>query len=163
MGWSKRQFIEQAFEEIGLASYVFDLTSDQLQSALRRMDAMVAGWNANGVRIGYPLPSTPGESNIDADSGVPDFANEAIYLGLAVRLAPAYGKQVAQETKAFADMAYSNMANQVAIPTPERELPRTMPRGTGTKPWRNFNNPFVYGPQSDADINAGSDSPIILE
>jgi hypothetical protein len=161
MGWTKRQFITQAFEEIGLAAYVFDLTPEQLDSALRRMDAMVGGWNANGVRINYPLSSTPQSSNLDDDSGVPDFANEAIYLGLAVRLAPSFGKTVAPETKAFADMAYSNMANQVAIPTPERQMPQTMPRGQGTKPWRNFNNPFVYAPQKD--ILAGSDNPIDFE
>ena len=56
MGWTKRQFIEQAFEEIGLAAYVFDLTPEQLQSALRRLDAMMAGWNTNGIRIGWPMP-----------------------------------------------------------------------------------------------------------
>ena len=58
-------------------------------------------------------------------------------------------------------MAYSNMANQVAIPTPERQLPHTMPRGSGTKPWRNFNNPFVNRPQDP--ILAGSDNPIDFE
>lgn len=163
MAWTKRQYVLQAFEEIGLASYIYDLTADQLQSAVRRMDAMIGGWNANGVRIGYPLPANPNSTDLDADCNCPDYAHEAIYLGLAVRLAPAYGKVVSPETKTFADLAYSNMANQVAIPTPERELPRTMPRGTGTKPWRNFNNPFVYGPQTDADVNAGSDGPINLE
>lgn len=161
MGWTKRQFIEQAFEEIGLAAYVFDLTPEQLQSALRRMDSMVAGWNANGVRIGYPLPASPDDSELDQDSGVPDFANEAIYLGLAVRIAGSFGKVISPETKAFADMAYSNMANQVAIPTPERQLPKTMPRGQGTKPWRNFNNPFIVPP--DPEVLAGSDGPIDLE
>lgn len=161
MSWTKRQFITQAFEEIGLAAYVFDLTPEQLDSALRRMDSMVGGWNANGVRIGYPLPSNPDDSDLDEDSGVPDFANEAIYLGLAVRIASSYGKVVSPETKAFADMAYSNMANQVAIPTPERQLPHTMPRGSGTKPWRNFNNPFVNRPQDP--ILAGSDNPIDFE
>ena len=35
MGYSKRQFVAAAFEEIGLASYVFDLQPEQLQSALR--------------------------------------------------------------------------------------------------------------------------------
>ena len=29
MGWTKREYVEQAFEEIGLASYVFDLTPEQ--------------------------------------------------------------------------------------------------------------------------------------
>ena len=161
MSWTKRQFIAQAFEEIGLAAYVFDLTPEQLDSALRRMDSMVAGWNANGVRISYPLPSSPQNSDIDAESNVPDFANEAIYLGLACRLAPAFGKALSPETKMYADMAYNNMANQAAIPTPERLMPQTMPRGQGTKPWRNFNNPFVYAPAKDVD--AGADSPIVLE
>jgi len=64
MSWTKRQFITQAFEEIGLAAYVFDLTAEQLDSALRRMDSMVAGWNANGVRIGYPLPGSPEDSDL---------------------------------------------------------------------------------------------------
>lgn len=161
MGWTKRQFITQAFEEIGLAAYVFDLTPEQLDSALRRMDAMVAGWDANGVRIAYPLPVSPEDSDLDQDSGVPDFANEAIYLGLACRLAPSFGKVVSPETKMFADMAYSNMANQVAIPTMERQLPMTMPRGQGTKPWRNFNNPFVNKPEDP--LLAGSDGKIDLE
>ena len=31
MGWTKRQFIEQAFDEIGLASYAFDLGPEQMQ------------------------------------------------------------------------------------------------------------------------------------
>jgi hypothetical protein len=161
MGWTKRELIMQAFEEIGLAAYVFDLTPEQLQSALRRMDAMVAGWNSNGVRIGYPLPSSPDSSNLDADSGVPDYANEAIFLGLAVRLAPSYGKQVAQETKAWADAAYGNMANQVAAPTPERQMPSTLPRGQGSKPWRNTWRPYVTPPEDPVD--AGGDGPIIYE
>jgi hypothetical protein len=59
MGYSKRQFISAAFEEIGLASYVFDLQPEQLQSAMRRLDAMMADWNGKGIRLGYPLPSAP--------------------------------------------------------------------------------------------------------
>ena len=51
MGWTKRQYIEQAFEEVGLAAYVFDLTPEQLQSALRKLDAMMAEWNAKGLRL----------------------------------------------------------------------------------------------------------------
>lgn len=163
MGWTKRQLVTQAFEEIGLAAYVFDLNPDQLNSALRRMDAMIAGWSANGVRIKYSLPASPQDSDLDEDSGIPDFAIEAVYLGLAVRLGPSFGKTISPETKQFADMAYNNMANQVAFPTIERELPRTMPRGSGTKPWRNFNNPFVYGPTTDQEFDAGSDGKVQLE
>ena len=42
MGYTKRQFILAAFEEIGLAAYTFDLQPDQLESARRRLDAMIA-------------------------------------------------------------------------------------------------------------------------
>ena len=40
MGWTKRQFVTQAFEEIGLAAYVFDLQPQQLDSALRKLNAV---------------------------------------------------------------------------------------------------------------------------
>lgn len=159
--WTKRQLITQAFEEIGLASYVFDLTPEQLESARRRMNAMVGGWDANGVRIGYPFPADANSDDLDQPCDIPAYAIEAIYLGLALRLAPSMGKTVSPETKQFADMAYSNMANQVAIPTPERQLPITTPRGQGTKPWRNFNNPFVN--KTPDPLLAGSDNPIDLE
>jgi hypothetical protein len=72
-----------------------------------------------------------------------------------------FGKAVGPETRQFADMSYNNMANQVAIPTIERQMPQTMPRGQGTKPWRNFNNPFVYAPSKD--IQAGSDNNLDFE
>jgi len=160
MAWTKRQFVQQAFEELGLANYFFDLQPEQLNSAMYKMDAMVAGWNANGVRINYPLPSSPQNADLDHDTGVPDFANEAIYLNLAVRLAPSLGKQLSMDTKANAKSAYENMANQVLYPLMERQMPREMPRGQGTKPWRNYNNPFVIQPEDPVD--AGSDGPIDL-
>ncbi len=161
MGWTKRQFITQAFEEIGLAAYVFDLTPEQLDSALRRMDSMVAGWNANGIRIGYPLPSSPEDSDLDQQTGVPDYANEAIYLNLARRLAPGFGKTLDPETKASADMAYNNLVNQVMPPIPERQMPGSLPLGAGNKPWRNTNLPFVRPPEDP--LLAGTDGQIEFE
>jgi hypothetical protein len=161
MSWTKRQLVTQAFESIGLAAYVFDLTADQLQSAVRQMDALIAGWGANGIRISYPLPTKPDDSDLDQDSGIPDWAVEAVYSNLAMRLAPGYGKTTPAEIKVLADTAYSNLVNQAALPIPERQLPQTMPRGSGTKPWRNFNNPFINRPQEQ--ITAGSDGPIDMD
>lgn len=161
MAWTKQQYVEQAFAEIGLAAYVFDLTPDQLNIVLRRLDGMVASWTANGVNISYPLPSNPNDSSLSDVCNVPDFAHEAIYLGLACRIGPMFGKAVAPETKTYADLAYGQMLNNVALPTPERYLPNTMPRGQGTKPWRNFNNPFVYGTTQPLLDNNGQE--IIFE
>lgn len=161
MAWSKKQIVEKAFAKIGLATYNFDLMPEQLQAALEDLDAMVAGWNANGVRIGYPLPSSAGGSSLAEDTGVPDFAIVALWSNLALLLAPEYGKTVPQTLSLLADSAYNNVANQTAYPTMERQMPNTMPRGQGTKPWRNFTNPFVR--EMPEAIDAGSDGPIILE
>jgi hypothetical protein len=156
MGWTKRQFVVQAFDEIGLASYVFDLTPEQLESALRRLDSMMAMWNAKGIRLGYPLPSSPSSSDLDTPTNVPDSSNEAIYANLAVRLAPSVGKTVAPETKATAKAAYDLLLSLAAVP-PEMQLPSSMPAGAGNKPHQ-LDQPFLSPPT--ATLDAGGDSVI---
>jgi hypothetical protein len=145
MSWTKRQFVEQAFDEIGLASYTFDLQPEQLQSALRRLDTMMATWNAKGIRLAYPLPSNPQDSDLDQDTEVPDSAFEAIYTNLAVRIAPSFGKQVAIEVKVAAKQAYDVLLQRATAPI-EMQLPGTMPAGAGQKPWRT-DDPFIVPPQ----------------
>lgn len=159
MGYSKRQFVNAAYEELGLANYVYDLSGDmpeQLESALRRLDAMMAMWNSKGIRLSYPLPGSPENSDIDAESSVPDAANEAIITNLAIRIAPSLGKTVQAETKVIAKQSYESLMVRSAQPL-EMSLPNTMPAGAGTKPWRR-DNPFLY-PQQPS-IDAGPDGPI---
>jgi hypothetical protein len=156
MGWSKRQFIAQAMEEIGLASYVFDLQPEQLESALRRLDAMMAEWNGRGLRLAYPVPGNPADSDIDVDTGLPDSAWEAAITNLAIRIAPSYGKMVNPETKITARHALNTLLARVAMPN-EMRLP-AMPAGAGNK---SFDDPFlptptpqlVNGPDSTLDFN----------
>ena len=157
MGYSKRQFVAAAFEEIGLASYVFDLQQEQLQSAMRRIDAMMADWNGKGIRLGYPLPNSPQDSDLDEPTLVPDWANEAIITNGAVRLAPGYGKVVMPETKAVAKDSYNTLLQRATMP-PEQQLPATMPAGAGNKPWRVYDNPFIRPPVDPVD--AGPDGPL---
>lgn len=146
MGWTKKQFIEQAFDDIGLAGYVFDLQPEQLQSALRKLDTMMATWNAQGIRLAYPLPPSPQDSDINQETDVPDSAYEAIYSNLAIRIASSFGKQVPIEVKATAKQAYNVLLQRATRPI-EMQLPRTMPAGAGQKPWR-IDDPFVPPPQS---------------
>lgn len=132
MGFTKKQIIEQAFEEIGLASYVFDLTADQLQSALRRLDLMVSSWYTKNIRIGYPLPQSPDESHIDQQIDTPMQANEALILNLAVRLAPSYGKSLSPDTKMNAKATYDQLLFDAAAPI-EQQYVSTLPLGAGYK------------------------------
>jgi hypothetical protein len=154
MGWTKREFVTQAFDEIGLASYAFDLTPEQMQSALRRLDTMIAAWNALGIRLGYPLPSSPQDSDLDEQTDVPDSSNEAIYTNLAIKLAPSYGKQVMPDTKMTAKESYNTLLSRAAMP-PEQQLPGTMPAGAGNKSWRNYDTPFLRRPADP--VIAGQD------
>jgi len=156
MGWTKRQFVIQAFEEVGYASYKFDLQNEQLESALRRMDAMMSTWNGLGIRVGYPIPTSPENSDLDQETNVPDSANEAIYTNLSVRIAPTIGKTVSLETGRVARSAYRVLLARATQPI-EKQFPGTMPSGAGNKS-RNIDFPFVNGPTDP--LLAGDDSLI---
>jgi len=157
MGYSKRQFIEAALAEIGLASYAFDLQPEQLEAARRRLDAMMADWNGKGIRLGYPIPVSPQDGSIDEQTNVPDSAYEAIICNLGIRLAPSYGKQVMNETKATAKQGYDTLMQRATAPL-EQQFPNTMPSGAGNKPWRVYDNPFLRPPVSP--VEAGPDGPL---
>lgn len=157
MSWTKQQLIEEAFSELALAGYVFDLSPEEMQTALRRLDSMLATWNGKGIRLGYPLPSSADGSNLDDDSNLPDAAIEAVYLNLAVRLAPSYGKQLSQDTRNSAKAAYDVLMSRAAMP-PQVQFPSTLPVGAGNKSWRTTDNPFMPTPCDP--ILAGEDGPI---
>lgn len=156
MSYTKRQFVTAAFEEIGLASYVFDLQPQTLQTGVKRLDAMMAQWNARGIRLGYPLASDPDNALLDTDTGVPDSANEAIITNLAMRLAPGFGKSIAADTKATAKTGLNTLQARAAVP-PEMQLPGTLPAGAGNKPWSIY-EPFL--PRPVDPLLAGDDGPI---
>jgi len=151
MGYTKRQFVTAALEEIGMASYVFDLSPEQMESSLRRLDAMLAGWYAKGIRLGYPLPINPQDSTLDQQTDVPDAANEAIITNLGMKLAPSYGKTVMPETKQTAKDTFNTLLMRSSQPM-EMQLPNTMPMGAGNKPWRN-DDPFMPVPDDPMTDN----------
>jgi len=157
MGYSKRQFIQAAFEEIGLASSAFDMQPDQIESALRRLDSMLAEWNGKGIRLGYPLPNSPQYSDIDAQSEVPDSAYEAIITNLAIRIAPSYGREVMQDTRISAKNSYNVLLQRAVMPNPQ-QFPDTLPVGAGNKPWGIAGNPFMQSPTEG--ILAGQDGEL---
>lgn len=148
MAWTKRQLIEQAFGELAVKGQAYDIEPEEYELALGRMDAMVATWESSrGVRIGYAFGG-----DIEADAGIPDGAAEAVFLNLAVRIAPSFGKQLQPETKAQAGAAYNGLLIEAAKPR-EQQFSNTVPRGQGTKPWRTYNRPYLPKP---------SDSPLAV-
>ena len=151
MGYTKRQIIEEAYGELGMASYVFDLDVDVLQRALRRLDSMMAEWNGHGIRLGYPIPASPDDSDLDELANVPDWATESIILGLAVRLAPGHGKTVSPQTLSAARRALDTVLGKVAMP-PQVQI-TGLPCGAGAK---SIDAPFLPAPSDP--LTAGPDS-----
>jgi hypothetical protein len=148
MAWKKRDYIIQAFSEIGLASYVFDLGPDQLQTALRQLDMMMATWDGKGIKLGWPLSLSPGNSDLDTEVESHLWADEAICLNLALRIAPGFGKAVGQEAKTNAKLAYDAVLVDAARPR-QMQYPGTLPAGAGNKPWREYGDPFMPQPNDD--------------
>ena len=147
MSYTKRQFVTDAFEGAGLASYVFDINSDQLQSAARILDRMIATWNGRGVRLSYPLPSSPESTDLDSETNVPDSANEAIVLNLAVRLGPGYGKTASPDLKKDAKSAYLELLSRHTKP---REMQLTaLPSGAGNMLGQINQDSFLDEPSDD--------------
>jgi hypothetical protein len=161
MAFTKRDIITQAFEEIGLAGYTFDLQPQQLESALRRLDNMMATWNGKGIRLGYPLPTSPGDSDLDEATEVTDMALEAMALNLAIRIAPGYGKVVSVDTKISAKQAYNQLIAQSAKPIEMQLDNYSVPAGAGAKSWRDRRDPFLAPPRDP--LTVGPDDTLDVE
>ena len=130
MGWTKRQFIYAAFEELALADYVFDLSPEQIQSAIARLESYVG--RLKGINIHWPFSNLPTSANLDADTNCPDYANEAIFLNLAIALAPSYGKALSVDTRKNAIDAYNTMVTWSSDLPPTKQVP-SMLAGAGSK------------------------------
>ena len=157
MGYTKGQFIEQALVEIGLAPYFFDMQPEQLNSVLLRLDAMMATWNAQRIRLGYPLSSSPQNSSLDEQTNVPDSANQAIITNLAVMIAPIFGKQINIETKKSARDGYKALLSIAARPE-QMQYDSSLPLGAGNKPhsiYQTFISPNKDRITSGGDLDTG--------
>lgn len=158
MTWTKRDYIVQAYDAIGVSSYIFDLPTEALQSALRQLDAMMGTWYGMGIKLGWPMNATPGNADLDQEVGVPGYANEAIYLNLGIRLAPMHGKELAPATIINARAAYEVVLSRMAMPQ-ELQMPANLPRGAGQKVLDS--SPFVTPPDTDP-LKVGDNGQLIL-
>jgi hypothetical protein len=158
MGYTRRDLIEGALTEIGYANYAFDMQAEQLEACKRRLDSMMAAWNAQGLRLSYPIPSSPEASDLSDETNIPDSAWEAVVTSLAVRIAPMFGKTVSPDTKRAAKMALNTLYGLSAMPE-QMQYPGTLPLGAGNKGWRGYetffpepSNPLTTGQDGELDF-----------
>lgn len=157
MGWTKQDLIDASFEELGFGSGEFDITVEERQSALNRLDAMMALWSQKGASLGYASNDTQANSSLSDESGIPSYAYEAVYLNLAVRLGPLFGKMVSRETKQNAHNAYlSVLTISGNTRPPEKQFPGSLPLGAGNKPSRRARGQFFQEPTQEINTNPSS-------
>lgn len=145
MAWTKQQLIDQAFSEIGLPVEVYNVGPEQMARALNRLDAMMATWYGSGIHLGYALSSSPEASQLEDNSGLADVSVEAVYLNLALRLAPSRGKVVSPQLQQAASAAYAVLERAAAHPG-QQQFRNSLPMGAGNKPWRGgARGTFIYG------------------
>ncbi|KVD81922.1 hypothetical protein WS62_23485 [Burkholderia sp. ABCPW 14] len=138
---TKGDLVEAAYEEIALAGYVFDLSPEERNTALLRLERMAASFDARGIRIGYNLAGK--SASLNDDAGIPDWAEEPFYTNLAKRLAPTLGKQLSMETMRAAAAGYRTLLlGNYEIP--QMQMPRHMPIGLGNR--RNTKNQQFFAP-----------------
>lgn len=132
MSWTKRQVVLAAYNGIGFSDDEFEITAEELESALKILDAMMALWNAKGINLGYNAPSSPDNSDLDDDSGLPDHATEAAWTNLSVRLAPTFGKAASPVITMLANDSYKVLFIQSVQPR-DRAQNGTQLTGAGNK------------------------------
>lgn len=144
MGWTKGDIVREAYSELALAGYVFDLSPNELERGARKLDVMMAYFDSKGIRVGYALASGPQTTDLDGESGIPLTAIEPVVVNLACRLAPGEGKTLPLDLTARAREGYQTLMIAAALPVAQ-QMPSTMPRGAGNKPG---NRPFMDTPDT---------------
>jgi hypothetical protein len=129
---TRAQILADAFEAIGIADYVFNVTPTEAASARRGLDSMLAQWGAEGVALGYtPSDETAGSDAVEMTT--PVWADKAISNNLAVHIAPGFGKTPLAETKRAAKVGYGLcVAKTLKTPREVRPVPI---RGAGDSRW----------------------------
>ena len=138
---TKQTLVNMAYEECALAGYEFDVSPEELQSALRRLDGLMAEWKVQGIDIGYNAPAAFGQGQLSDWSGVPDWAANVAAMYLALRIAPRMNKSMgpAAQRALASGMVALRAKTQVV---PEISLKPWTPYGAGNKIWSLY-YPFV--------------------
>jgi hypothetical protein len=143
MSWTKRSIIESAFGELAIAGYVYDLSPQELTAALLKLDT---GMASLPFALPYAFGTSPSDTDLDQDSGLPLWAVEFAYKRLAIDIAASKGKQLARSTVVSAKDARNNVQARIERDSIQQQQLRSgVPLGAGS---RNLERPFTQTPDT---------------
>jgi hypothetical protein len=140
--WTKKQIILQAYLEIGLGDYIYNLTPEELNNALMVLEMMISEWETLGVVLGYPTAFVPSQADINEDSHIPMHAMSAVCVNLGVRLAVSFGKVLDSGIIGTATNSFSRLLTLFTKPT-KMNYNRGMVAGAGNKGLQANLMPFI--------------------
>ena len=120
-----REVVEDALEEIGVKTAEIALTSDELQSGIRRANDMLLEWADLGLTPSYQ-EVIYGDDSINVDRN----AISAIKYSLAMRLAPSFQKNISQALAMLASETKSALETS-SVFIGRVAYPDTLPTGSG--------------------------------
>jgi len=130
---TKIQLASQTFDELRINGITSNADSEDIVLALESLEQLVSELTFD---IGWRFGSDPNEV-----TGIPMWAESAIYLSLAVRIADRYGKQISPMK---ADAAMSRLIGRVKKPRLVG-YPANMPAGLGNR--RQYRSIDIFMPQ----------------
>lgn len=140
---TKIQLVTKAFDELRINGITSNPDSEDVALALDSLEGLVSELL---IDIGYRFESEPDPNTM---SGIPQFAESAIYIALAVRIAPRYGKDAGM-IRAQANAAMSALVARVKKPRQINYSTR-MPMGIGNR--RQHPNSRQFMPTADVAPN----------
>ena len=157
MSWKKDEIVRHALEELGIPQ--MDAGAQEIESGVNRLNLLLAGLNAEGIRLGAPLSNSPKDLTANQSTDIPDWAVRAVITNLALDLAPSYGKTPAHTTLMAASQGKSTLRGQTGYPVPNQVLSSNLPRGAGNRRC-GISRTFVG--ETDKPLLAGNDSELEL-
>lgn len=156
MGWSKRKLVMKALTTAGLAASDMQVSPEQLADGMSSLDAMLAGWELSGIRLGRNTTE-----DLSADAGTPDTADRAVYLKLAIELAGSVGHELSSSVMVAAEQAYLAVLTAKGSRPLRARMNPALPLGAGHKTGSGTRRVFIE--DEDTEIAAGPDSDLEFE
>ena len=126
---TKGDIAAQAFQHLRISGLTNEATPRDTQLALQTLESMLLAWTNKGLNLSWNKSDDFTNPEPQEDSGISDADYEAIYVNLAVKLAPAFGKPPTQ-LDSFARELYSGLFSTV-LPTQQNN--QYMPLGSGSR------------------------------
>lgn len=132
---TKQQLVDAAYNDVALNGWELDITPEEKDTALTRLDTLMWELFGRGLDLGYNFPTGIGAGNLSDDLGVPDQAFNGLSILLARKLCPTMGKKLSQESREAVDDGMKAVRSAAINPVPFMQLPKGTPLGSGGKPW----------------------------